>query len=67
MFTIIPDCQLTRRKRVHFVIRDNGDVAFSAADLSACINWLFDQGDMAALVEVAGHDHPWTIRLEVHG
>ena len=62
MFTIIPDCQLTRRKRVHFVVGDNGDVAFSAADLSACINWLFDQGHMSALVEVAGHDDPWTLR-----
>ncbi len=61
MFTIFPDCQLTRRKRVHWVIDDEGDVAFSSADLSDCIRWLYDRGDMVAMVEVTGHDQPWKL------
>ncbi len=62
MFIIFPDCQLTRRKRVHWVIDDKGDVSFSSADLSDCINWLFEQGHMSAHVEITGHKDPWTIR-----
>lgn len=44
MWEIDADCHITRRKHMSHVYDNQGDIRFSHSRLSACIAYLFEQG-----------------------
>jgi len=44
MYTLVPDHQISRRKRTNHVLDAAGDLAFSASDLLSCLQFLAEAG-----------------------
>jgi len=62
MYRIFCDHQTTRRQRLHFVCNENDTVMFSGKDLGACLEWLAEQGALAA--ELIAPKSRWQIAFD---
>jgi len=53
VYALIPDHQITRRKKLNHVLDDHGDLLFSSADLVSCLQFLIDAGQLRFNVQTA--------------
>ena len=44
MYSLCPDVYLTRRQRLHYVLDDDGNLAWSGKAIQAAISFLIDEG-----------------------
>jgi len=51
MFVVVTDVQITRRKRVHLVLSDDGMTEFAAAKFGDLVAWLNDQGQTEIILQ----------------
>ena len=51
MYTLNPDVYLTRRKRMHFVMNHQGDLAWSGKTIIGALEYLFENGQSEFTVE----------------
>lgn len=64
MFTIYPDCPVSRRLRIHYVMDKEDKLAFSSPTLDACVAWLIDQGETRCLIQGERIDRKYTVTME---
>jgi len=51
MLTMMTDVQMTRRKRLVFILDENDNVLYSGAKVAQAIDWLIDNGHTECTVE----------------
>ena len=51
MYTMMTDVQLTRRKRMVFILDENDTVLYSGANVAQAIDWLLENGHDKCTVE----------------
>lgn len=56
------DEHFTRRKRIHRVIVEGGDQAFTGPRIGACVEWLYDNGYMEFEMITENHTFAVSIR-----
>lgn len=57
MYTLHPDVYLTRRQRLHFVMDDEGDLAWSGKELTGALVFLINSYQSEFQIE-EGEDKP---------
>ena len=51
MFTMMTDVQMTRRKRLIFILDENDTVLWSGANVAEALDWLIENGHVQCTVE----------------
>ena len=51
MYTVMSDVQMSRRKRMVFILDENDTVVFSSAKFASALEWLYENGHTKCAVQ----------------
>lgn len=63
MYTLNPDVYLTRRQRLHFILDDAGELAWSGKSLGGALRWLHEKGVTRFQIEGQEPDEKFLVEV----